>query len=100
MPDTQSVTPWYEDKGLYVMGLGVLLPFLSKLLGIQLDPEKVAMFLIPVVTYIVSHKLKSGAVLIAEIKARAIQAVAVTPVDNTAQGAAAGLNALMAPAPK
>lgn len=74
--ETQSVTPFWQDKKLYAMVLGVLLPFISKWVGIELDPEKVALFLIPIVTYIVTHGLKSGAVLVAEIKAKAITQVA------------------------
>lgn len=90
---TQSVTPWYEDKALYVMALGVVLPFLSGLLGLQLDPVKVASILVPVVTYIIAHKAKSGAVLVAEIKARATAA----PAPTTPQGAADALTGLLAP---
>jgi hypothetical protein len=89
------VTPWYLDKALYVMVFGAILPFVSTAIGIPLDPEKVIALVIPVVAYIIAHKAKSGAVLIAEIKARAIEQVAKEPRPaQTPAGAAAALNAL------
>lgn len=73
---TQSQTKWYADKKLYAMVLGVILPFVSKAVGVELDPEKVALFLVPIVTYIVTHGWKSGKVLTEEIRAKAVAAVA------------------------
>jgi hypothetical protein len=77
--ESQSVTKWYLDKSLYLTVLGILLPLISKWIGFELDTEKVAAILIPVVAYVVAHKVKSGAVLIAEIKAKAKDSVAKEP---------------------
>jgi hypothetical protein len=92
---TQSVSAWYLDKGLWVMLLGVLLPFISKWLGVTLDPTKVAAYVIPIVAYILAHKAKSGAVLVAEIKARAATALGPTP--TTPADAAALINTVRTP---
>lgn len=93
-PPSQSVSPWYTDKALYLTVLSVLLPFVSKLVGFQLDPEKVAMFLVPVVAYIVAHKWKAGTVLVAEIEAKAKAQLAAQPPVTDAKSAAAAVNAL------
>jgi hypothetical protein len=93
---TQSITPWYLDKALWATALGLVLPFLSSLVGFPLDPTRCAAILIPIVAYVVAHKAKSGAVLVAEIKARATQAVSA-PVPSTPQGAADAINSILAP---
>lgn len=73
--NTQSNTPFYLDKGLYVAILGMFLPVLSAKLGVPLDGNKIATIITFGVTFIVAHKAKSGAVLLAEIKQRALATV-------------------------
>jgi hypothetical protein len=75
--ESQSQTPFYLDKGLYVAVLAMILPVLSAKLGIQLDAEKLAGIILSAMTFIVAHKVKSGQVLLAEIRARAVQAVTI-----------------------
>lgn len=75
------------------MLLSPVLFFLSHFLGIQLDSTLCAAFLIPIVTFIVAHKAKSGAVLVAEINAR----TAAPQSPKTPQAAADALSGLLAP---
>ena len=92
MPPTQSqsVTPAWKDKALWVTVLGLLLPVLSAKLGVQLDPDKVAGILILAASYVIAHKGKSAAIVVAEIKAAAVRAVAVLGASSAGMASAAG----------
>lgn len=76
---TQSVTPALQDKALWVTILGLFLPLVSAKLGIQLDPAKIAAIVVTVVSFVVSHKAKSGAILLKELELKALSQVTVTP---------------------
>lgn len=93
-PKSQSDTPFYLDKSLYVTVLGFLLPFLGKWVGVELDPVKTAGILLLAVGFVVSHKIKSGSVLVAEIKAKALATVTAS-APTTPEGAAAAINSLL-----
>lgn len=79
---SKSVTPWYLDKGLYAMALGVLVPLLNSALKLNLDDAKIGEILFVVASYIAAHKFKSAKVLIAEIEHDAIAAVSSGYVTN------------------
>jgi hypothetical protein len=67
--ETQSITPWYLDKSLWLLVTNPLLNILSSKLGISLSPEAFIATLLPVITFIIMHKWKSGKIVIAEIEA-------------------------------
>jgi hypothetical protein len=87
--DSQSISGWLQDKALWVTLLGLILPPISAKLGVQLSADKIAALVVMVVGYVAAHKLKSGAILLAELKAKALAAVTDAPA---APPPALGLN--------
>lgn len=69
--EVQAVTPWYQDKALYLAVLTPLCLLLSKKLGLALSAEELAALLMPVVAFIVGHKWKSGTIASAQVAASA-----------------------------
>jgi hypothetical protein len=69
--DSQAVTPWYLDKGIWVTFIALIFTVLNQKFGWTLNAEEIVGLMMPVVAYIVMHKYKSGRVLVAEIQANA-----------------------------
>ena len=70
--NSQSISPWYLDKGLYVMALNFILPLLSAKLGWTISADKVAAFAVASVAFILAHKAKSWSILKTELEAVAL----------------------------
>lgn len=73
--DSQSITPWYLDKNLYVTVLGMILPMLSAKLGVQLSADKIAGLVLLVVTFVSAHSWKSAVILLKELEQKALSKV-------------------------
>lgn len=95
-PTSTAVTPFYLDKAFWMVLLGALLPFLNKLLGINLPTEQIAGVLVAILGYVVAHKWKSGTIRAAEIDHQTQVAVATlqATTPKTPAGAADALGKL------
>jgi hypothetical protein len=83
MESSQSVTPWYLDKALWVMVFGVLLTPVLKKFGVALNIEEVVGLVLPIVAYVIAHKWKSGSIVVAEIAAKAQTDAAALPSNGS-----------------
>lgn len=88
--DSQSISGWLEDKALWVTVLSVILPPISAAAHVNLDPNKIGAMVAIAVTFIVTHKLKSGVILWTEIKQRALALVSDAPAPSVATQSALG----------
>ena len=66
----QAVTPAYLDKGLWVAVLTPLALFLNQKFGLKLDPLEIVALVLPVASYIIGHKWKSGTIAAAQVAAQ------------------------------
>lgn len=76
---SNSITPWLQDKGVWMTVLGLILPPLSAKLGIQLSADKIAAMAVMVVSFVLAHKLKSWSILLSELKYKAMSEVSDSP---------------------
>lgn len=72
--DVQAVTPFYLDKGLYVAVLTPLFAIINQKWGFTLDPMALVAIMLPIVSYIVGHKWRSGTIAAAQVAAQAAAA--------------------------
>ncbi len=79
MTETQSVSPWYLDKAVYAVVFNMLTTVMLQLFHVNLDPVALGSIALSVVTFIVMHKWKSRAIVVAEIQANARAVVATIP---------------------
>lgn len=76
---SQSSTPVWLDKNMYVLVLSLLLPTLSEKLGVELSAEKIAALALVAVGYIATHGIKSAKILLKELEMKALAVVVVEP---------------------
>lgn len=67
-PATPIVTPAYLDKALWLGVLGPVLAIASNKLGINLNAGELVGVMLPIVSYIVMHKWKTGMLQAAQIQ--------------------------------
>lgn len=58
-PPSPACTPWYSDKALWVAIFAMVLPPLSRKLGVQMDPYALAQLTTVASGYIAGHHWKS-----------------------------------------
>lgn len=80
--DPAAATPWYLDKGMYVLVLTPVLLMLNQKFGLTMSAEAIVALVLPAVAYILGHKWKSAQVQVAAIKAGAAAAVDPARVVN------------------
>jgi hypothetical protein len=90
-----------QDKSLYALvmaGCTIVVNALGKKLGIEIDPELMAMFVMACITYIGGNKWKSRSVLLAEIEANAEleRAKIVASAGKSPEDASAAMNSFLA----
>lgn len=76
--ESKAITPFYLDKALWVVVFTPLVAIAARKFGLDLNAEELVGIILPAVVYAVTHKWKSGAIAVAEIKAAAAQAPVVT----------------------
>ncbi len=74
--DPAASTPWYLDKGIYVLVLTPIALMLNQKFGLALSAEAIIGLVLPAVAYILGHKWKSAQVQVAAINAGAAAATA------------------------
>lgn len=82
MPDNTPInTPFYLDKSLWVLILAPIFGFVSKKLGITLDPAEVVALVLPILAFIIGNKWKTTVLQKAQIQSAAAGAAVVTEAD-------------------
>ena len=93
--DSQANTPFYSDKSFWMVILGIILPIISKKIGIQLSVEEIAGLVTTIIAFVAGNKWKSAAITVAEIRAKAsanvMSTIATTepktPAENLSEAA-------------
>lgn len=78
--DTPIITPWWQDKGLYVVLLFVVTMICNKVTakwGVALNPEEIVSFAVVCLGFIGGHKWKSATLQKAEMAGAAASAEVV-----------------------
>lgn len=83
---SEADSPFYKDKALFVAAAAFLLPILNAKFGLGLETTDLVAAIGPLAAFILGNKWKSGAIKVAEIKARN---VVTLPADLTPSQAAA-----------
>lgn len=78
MEPQPDVTPFYLDKALWLMLLGPLIAILNAKLNLGLSAEQVVAVILPIVAYVVMHKVKTMQLQKARIEADAASGAITT----------------------
>lgn len=91
MNPTTGVTPFYLDKGIYVLVLSFLAPIVAQKFGVQLDVSQIAAFAVTCAAFIIGHKYKTAQIVVANSGDAADKAQALTEAKAADTNAATAL---------
>lgn len=97
--ETQANTPWWGDKGFLLVVVGLVVSVLNGKFDLGLNAAEIAAMLASIIAFVVGNKWKSGAIAVAEIRARNESAIAAEARSPTPESAARALGGLVAPKP-